>query len=291
MAAVPSLASCRFTISRRTASPRIICACCWLRAPSLAFQWRMPSSSNKLKAPPAPITSPACPTPDRFACILKKSSPASGVPEGLWPCCSATSTASKRSKTDIIRSSSLLPSRPKALALFFYGRKVSETKNSTNLLRLGFRRLLFLVCLGLGGALVSATMVRFAPGNGVSERELDPRWRAESVEALRQAQALHQGLPSYYLHYLSSLAPADLGESDSLKRPVLEVLLRRLPVTSGSVVRGLGVAWLGAGLPASLGLAWRGGRFGSSATALYSLLLSSSPPVRVLLAVLFVTSG
>ncbi len=162
---------------------------------------------------------------------------------------------------------------------------MSETKNSTNLLRLGFRRLLFLVCLGLGGALVSATMVRFAPGNGVSERELDPRWRAESVEALRQAQALHQGLPSYYLHYLSALAHGDLGESDSLKRPVRELLLRRLPVTSGSVVRGLGVAWLAAVLLASLGLACRGWLFEASTTAFNSLLLSLPSAVVAMLAV------
>jgi len=162
---------------------------------------------------------------------------------------------------------------------------VIETKQSTNLIRLGLRRLLVLVCLGLVGAFASATLVRFAPGNSVSERELDPRWRAESVEALRQRQALHQGLPSYYYHYLLALAHGDLGESDSLKRPVRELLRQRFPVTGNSVLRGLGIAWLAAALLASIGLAYRGWFFEASTTAFNSLLLSLPSAVVAMLAV------
>jgi peptide/nickel transport system permease protein len=127
--------------------------------------------------------------------------------------------------------------------------------------------------------------VRFAPGYGVQERELDPRWRAESVEALRQKQTLHQGLPSFYFHYLSALAHGDLGESDSLKRPVRDLLRQRLPVTGNSVIRGLGVAWLAAALLATLGLAARGWFFEASATAFNSLLLSLPTAVVAMLAV------
>jgi len=162
---------------------------------------------------------------------------------------------------------------------------VIETKKLTNLFRLGLRRLLFLVCLGLCGALASATLVRFAPGYGVEERELDPRWSANSVEALRQKQALRQGLPSFYFHYLSALAHGDLGESDSLKRPVRELLRQRFPVTGSSVIRGLGVAWLAAALLASFGLVIRGWFFEASTTAFNSLLLSLPSAVVAMLAV------
>lgn len=162
---------------------------------------------------------------------------------------------------------------------------MNETKQSTNLFRLVLQRLFFLACLALVGALISATLVRFAPGYGVQERELDPRWRAESVEALRQQQALHQGLLSYYAHYLSALAHGDLGESDSLKRPVRELLRQRLPVTGNSVVRGLGVAWLAAALLASFGLAAHGWFFEASTTALNGLLLSLPSAVVAMLAV------
>ena len=160
-----------------------------------------------------------------------------------------------------------------------------EANKSTTLFGLALQRLLFLVCLGLFGALVSATLVRFAPGFGVEERELDPRWRAESVEALRRQQVLHQGLPSFYFHYLSALAHGDLGESDSLKRPVRELLRQRLPVTGNSVLRGLGLAWLAASLLALLGLASRSWLFEASATAFNSLLLSLPAAVVAMLAV------
>jgi peptide/nickel transport system permease protein len=163
--------------------------------------------------------------------------------------------------------------------------KVIQHEKTAKLFRHASRRLLFLLCLGIGGALVSATLVRFAPGYGVQERELDPRWSAQSVEALRQKQSLHEGLSLFYIHYLLALAHGDFGESDSLKRPVRELLRQRLPVTSNSVVRGLGVAWLAAALLASLGLASRGWLYEASATAFSSLLLSLPSAVVAMLAV------
>jgi peptide/nickel transport system permease protein len=162
---------------------------------------------------------------------------------------------------------------------------VIENLRAAKLFRLLLGRLMSLICLGLGGALISATLVRFAPGYGVEERELDPRWSAQSIEALRQKQLPHEGLGSFYFHYLSALARGDFGESDSLKRPVRELLRQRLPVTGNSVVRGLGVAWLAAGLLASLGLASRHWLYEASGTALSSLLLSLPSAVVAMLAV------
>jgi peptide/nickel transport system permease protein len=163
--------------------------------------------------------------------------------------------------------------------------KVIKHETAAKLCRDVSRRLLFLLCLGISGALFSATLVRFAPGYGVQERELDPRWSAQSVEALRQKQALREGLPLFYLHYLSALAHGDLGESDSLKRPVRELLRQRLPVTSRSVVRGLGVAWLAAALLASLRLGSSGLLYEALGTAFSSFLLSLPSAVVAMLAV------
>jgi len=162
---------------------------------------------------------------------------------------------------------------------------VNETQKSANLFRLALRRLVILLGLGLVGALASATLVRFAPGYGVTERDLDPRLSANSAEALRQKQALNQSLPAFYFHYLSALARGDLGESDSLKRPVRELLRQRFPVTGNSVIRGLGVAWLAAALLASLGLVIRGWFFEASAIAFNSFLLSLPSAVVAMLAV------
>jgi peptide/nickel transport system permease protein len=162
---------------------------------------------------------------------------------------------------------------------------VTETSKSMNFIGQAFRRLLSLACLALVGALLSATLVRFAPGYGVQERDLDPRWHNESVEALRQQQLLHQGVLSYYFHYFVALVHGDLGESDSHKRPVAELLRQRLPVTAKSVARGLVVAWLAAALLVLMGLAVRGWLFEASATAFNSLLLSLPSAVVAMLAV------
>jgi len=164
-------------------------------------------------------------------------------------------------------------------------RTVAKHEKTAKFSRHASRRFLFLVCLGIGGALLSATLVRFAPGYGVQERELDPRWSAQSVEALRQKQMFHEGLLMFYVHYVSALAHGDLGESDSLKRPVRELLRQRLPVTGNSVIRGLGIAWLAAALLASLGLASRGWFYEASGTAFSSLLLSLPSAVVAMLAV------
>ena len=153
------------------------------------------------------------------------------------------------------------------------------------LLRHTLHRLLLFLCLGICGALFSATLVRFAPGFGVHERELDPRWSAQSVEVLRQKQAVDAGLASFYFHYLSALVHGDLGQSDSLKRPVSELLRQRLPVTAGSIIRGLCIAWLAAAALASFGLASRSWFYEASGTAFSSLLLSLPSAVVAMLAI------
>jgi len=168
-------------------------------------------------------------------------------------------------------------------------RNALKLENAAQLFRYISRRLLFLVGVGFLGALLSATLVRFAPGYGVQERELDPRWSAQSVEALRQKGALHDGLPSFYIHYISAVAHGDLGDSDSLKRPVRDLLRQRLPVTADSVIRGMALAWLAAGLLASFSLGSRGSFYEGSSTAFSSLLLSLPSAVVAMLAVHFRT--
>jgi peptide/nickel transport system permease protein len=147
------------------------------------------------------------------------------------------------------------------------------------------RRLVTLLCVCLAGGLMGASLVRFSPGYGVNERELDPRWNAASLEALRSQQAARKGLLSYYRHYLAGLTHGDFGESESLRRPVRALLRQRLPVTAMSVVKGLAIAWLAALLLASFGVASRGWVFEGSTTAITSLLLSMPSAVVAILAV------
>src|SRR5580658_4322199 len=95
-------------------------------------------------------------------------------------------------------------------------------------LRLG-QRVLYIVALAIVGALLCATMVRFAPGYGVDESELDFRLSRSSREAIRSKHQLGEGMVSYYGTYIKGLAHGDFGTSVSLQQPVRELLKARAP--------------------------------------------------------------
>src|SRR5215472_14924729 len=99
-------------------------------------------------------------------------------------------------------------------------------------------RLLMLAAVCLLGGLLSASLVRFSPGYGVDERELDPRLSLSSVEAIRNSRHLHSGLLSYYGHYLAGAVRGDLGTSEWLQRPISSLIKERFPVTAKSVLFG-----------------------------------------------------
>src|SRR5215475_11222784 len=114
-------------------------------------------------------------------------------------------------------------------------------------------RLLLIAALAVLGGFVSATFIRFAPGYGVDERELDPRLNGASLEAMRSAHQLNSGLLSYYSAYLRGIAHGDLGKSQWLGRPVLSLIKERAPLTLRSVFLAIAAAW-----SAALGLALAG---------------------------------
>jgi peptide/nickel transport system permease protein len=102
------------------------------------------------------------------------------------------------------------------------------------------RLLLFSMLAGL----VTASLVRFGPGFGVDERELDSRLSRQSVEAIRSKHQLKSGLLSYYGRYLAGAVRGDLGTSEWLQRPVSSLIRERFPVTARSVLLGVLVAWI-----------------------------------------------
>jgi peptide/nickel transport system permease protein len=136
------------------------------------------------------------------------------------------------------------------------------------------RQLLTLLVLGLVGSLLSASLVRFAPGYGVDERELDPRLSQASVEAIRNSHRLNGGLLSYYGHYLASALHGDFGTSEWLERPVSSLIKERFPVTVRSVVLGVCLAWATALGISLAGLFFRGFFLDLSGTLLSSVLIA-----------------
>lgn len=143
-----------------------------------------------------------------------------------------------------------------------------------------------LITVLLGG-LLGATLLRFAPGFGVDEQELDTRLSGDTLQALRDSHAAERNILAFYARYLSGLPRGDLGVSRSLQRPVAELLTERIPVTLRLVGVGLLAGWL-------LGLALALPR-GISGNPAYDLLpgflsgsLLSLPSALVALLFLFI---
>lgn len=146
------------------------------------------------------------------------------------------------------------------------------------------RRLTLLAGLTLVGGLLGATLVRFAPGYGADERELDPRLSAASREAIRNEHRLQSGLLSFYGEYLVRAAHGDLGRSEWLNRPVAGLLRERFPLTVRSVVLGLLAAWGIAFLLALATLVFRGWVMDATGTLASGLLIALPAAVIALLA-------
>jgi len=162
------------------------------------------------------------------------------------------------------------------------------------------RRVAAMAAVVLLGGLLSATLVRLAPGFDVDEQQLDSRLSAQSVEALRQARAGDRHLVRFYFHYLGRALRGDLGQSRTLNRPVRELLAERLPVTARLAGAGLVVGWLCAVLLAlgatmarrplcDLAATLLGGIFLSLPAAVLALLFvfASAPAFLVIALVVF----
>jgi peptide/nickel transport system permease protein len=148
--------------------------------------------------------------------------------------------------------------------------------------RLAKHALKLLFTLVLGGFL-AATLVRFAPGFGADEAQLDFRLNNQSIDALRQQQ---ESLGTFYLHYCERLLHGDFGMSRTLQRPVAELIKERLPETLKSVGLGLFLAWIAALSLASAGIVSRSSLFDSAAGIFCGALLCIPAAVVALLFVI-----
>jgi peptide/nickel transport system permease protein len=148
------------------------------------------------------------------------------------------------------------------------------------------RRLLWLAVLSLAGGLLGATLVRYAPGYGMDERELDPRLSQASREALQSEHRLHSGLLAYYASYLVRAGHGDLGRSEWLGRPIAGLLEERFPLTLRSVLLGVLTAWGAASLLALAALYSRGWLLDLTGT-LASGFLIALPAAVVALAAMY----
>jgi peptide/nickel transport system permease protein len=81
-----------------------------------------------------------------------------------------------------------------------------------------------------------------APGDPVRMMFRDPRVSAESLELMKQRFGLDKPLSAQFVAYVKNLARGDLGVSFSQRKPVVEVLVARIPNTLLLVVTALIIA-------------------------------------------------
>jgi peptide/nickel transport system permease protein len=150
---------------------------------------------------------------------------------------------------------------------------------------------LAMVATVLLGGLLSATLVRLAPGFDVDEQQLDPHLNSESIQALRQARVEQRNIFRFYLHSLQRAAHGDLGTSISLGQPVSVLLRQRAPLTMRLVGTGLLLSWAGA-LAMALSAAWlRVTAYDALTTAISGMFLCIPAAVLALLSVLWNVPG
>ena len=111
------------------------------------------------------------------------------------------------------------------------------------MLHLISRSVLRLAVTLLLGGLFAATLIRFAPGFDTDEQQLDSRLSSESIEAMRQQRAAQGNVLKFYVGFLGSAVQGDFGQSQTLNRPVRELVAERMPVTLKLMGYGLLVGW------------------------------------------------
>lgn len=148
-----------------------------------------------------------------------------------------------------------------------------------------------LVATVLLGGLLSATLVRFAPGFDTDEAQLDPHLNSESIQALQKARLAQHNIVPFYFHSLQRAVRGDFGTSISLGQPVGTLLRQRAPLTIRLVGIGLVLSWVSV-LTLALSGAWlRVLPYDALATLLTGTLLCIPAAVLALLSVLWNVPG
>jgi peptide/nickel transport system permease protein len=150
---------------------------------------------------------------------------------------------------------------------------------------------LAMVATVLLGGLLSATLVRLAPGFDADEEQLDPQLNSASLQALRQKRLQQHSVFRFYRDSMKRALHGDLGTSISLGQPVTRLLRERAPLTSRLVAIGLLLSWSIA-LALALTAAWlRSRAYNVFTTILSGTFLCMPAAVLALLSVLWNVPG
>ena len=111
------------------------------------------------------------------------------------------------------------------------------------MIRYVLKRILMMIPVLLAVSFIVYFLMDLAPGDIVSLKAPQDATEVE-IELMRKEMGLDGSLPERYLRYMGGLDRGDLGESLSMKRPVLEVFFERFPATIKLALASVGIALL-----------------------------------------------
>jgi len=106
------------------------------------------------------------------------------------------------------------------------------------------KRLLQFVPIIIGMTFLSFIVIKLAPGDFLTQLEMNPSVSKETIESLRKLYGLDQNFFVQYFHWLLNALKFNLGYSFSYHKPVTELLEERLFNTLELTVTSFFLSWL-----------------------------------------------
>jgi peptide/nickel transport system permease protein len=103
----------------------------------------------------------------------------------------------------------------------------------------------------IAGVLACAALVRYSPGFGSDEVDIDARVSRETALAIHRRADAGESFPVYAAGYFRRAIHGDLGTSRTFNSPVSDLLRERAPATAALMISGIALAWI-----FGLALAW-----------------------------------
>ncbi|MCL2029706.1 MAG: ABC transporter permease [Deltaproteobacteria bacterium] len=130
-----------------------------------------------------------------------------------------------------------------------------------------------------GITLLSFAVIHLAPGEPIDQMtDLNPNFNLESKQRLRELYGLDKPLAEQYLNWLGRFIRLDFGRSFAPdRRPVMEKIAERLPVTLALNAASLALILLIAIPVGILSAVWAGSLFDRAVTVVFFLCFAAPP--------------
>lgn len=144
------------------------------------------------------------------------------------------------------------------------------------------RTFLNIVLAVLVSGFASSALIRYSPGFDVDDNSWNLKVSDATAAAIHARREYENRLPRFYVRYLAKVLRGDLGQSDSFRVPIADLLRQRAGVTAGLMISGVVGGMLLGGWLAWLAVWPRRTSLEITAVSFSGLLLALPPAVLAL---------